>query len=158
MTRTYEARRTAAMTRYAQQLAWYERHANSDQLSFKASQVITLAFAALTPVLIAFGGVPPGIEAACSAAAAVSAGVLAVFNWRSNWIRFARTAELLKSEKARFDTRTSPYSSDLDDEAVLNMFMTRIEATALNETNDWGAELARAAAQSVKLADARPSD
>lgn len=158
MMQPYDARRTAAMTRYAQQLAWYERHADKDQLGFKASQVITLTFAALTPVLIAFGGVPSGIEAACSAAAAVSAGVLAVFNWRSNWVRFARTAELLKSEKARFDTRTSPYSSDLGDEGVLNMFMTRIEAAALNETNDWGVELARAAAQPMKPPDVRPPD
>jgi uncharacterized protein DUF4231 len=148
VTKPYEQRLQAAMDRYAEQLAWYERHASSDQGKFMVSQVLTLIFAALTPVLISFGGVPAGIEAASSAAAAVSAGILAVFNWRGNWVRFARTAETLKSEKAQFDTRTSTaYAPQLTDEETLAAFMARIEAAVLRETSDWGAELARAPTQ-----------
>lgn len=148
MTKTYEQRLQAAMDRYHDQLKWYEDHSTRDQLNFKAFQVLTLFFSALTPVLIAFDGVPSGIEAASSAAAAVCAGVVAVFNWRGNWVRFARTAELLKSEKAHFDTRTSPaYAPALTDEQVLEAFMTRMESAALRETGDWGAELTQAAQQ-----------
>lgn len=142
MTGDYDERLRAAMERYDEQLTWYEHHASRDQSRFKAFQVLTLFFSALTPVLIACGGVPSGVEAASSAAAAVSAGAVAVFNWRGNWVRFARTAEMLKSEKAHFDTRTSPsYSPDLTDEQVFQAFMVRIEAAALRETGEWGSEL-----------------
>jgi len=131
------------MERYTAQLEWYERHSARDQFYFKAFQVLTLFFGALTPVLIAFSGVPSGIVAASSAGAALSAGVGAVFNWRGNWVRFARTAELLKSEKAQFDTRTSEiYAPGLADDLALDAFVTRIEAAALRETGDWGVELA----------------
>ena len=97
MTKTYTQRLQAAMDRHEAQLKWYKNHSARDQRRFMTFQVLTLIFASLTPVLIAFGGVPSGIEAASSATAAVSAGVLAVFNWRGNWVRFARTAETLRS-------------------------------------------------------------
>lgn len=149
MTNPYPQRLQAAMDRYEAQLKWYEDHSTRDQRKFKAFQILTLIFASLTPVLIAFGGVPAGIEAASSAAAAVSAGVLAVFNWRGNWVRFARTAETLKSEKALFDTRTSAaYAPEIPDEQALQNFMIRIESAALSETGDWGMELIHAAQQS----------
>jgi hypothetical protein len=142
VTKPYEERLATAVRRYEQQLQWYEDHADRDQFRFKTFQVLTLFFSALTPVLIAFNGVGPGLEAASSALAAVSAGVVAVFNWRGNWVRFARTAEVLKSEKALFDTRTSPvYSAQLSDEELLEAFMLRIEAAALSETGSWGSEL-----------------
>jgi Protein of unknown function (DUF4231) len=144
--RAYEQRLQTAIERYEEQLDWYETHSTRDQNLFKGFQVLTLIFTALTPVLIAAGDVSPGIEAASSAVAAVCAGVLAVFNWRGNWVRFARTAEQLKSEKAYFDTRTSSaYAPTLTDEQALEAFMVRIESAALRETGDWGAELARAA-------------
>jgi hypothetical protein len=146
VTQAYEQRLQAALARYDEQVTWYEDHAGRDQLKFKTFQVLTLFFSALTPVLLVFGGLAPGIPAASSAAAAVCAGAIAVFNWRGNWVRFARTAELLKSEKALFDTRTSPaYAPRLADEEVLEAFMSRIEAAALRETGEWGSELTQAA-------------
>jgi hypothetical protein len=154
MTRAYDERLRAAIARYDDQLDWYEEHASRDQARFKAFQVLTVFFSTLAPVLIASGGVPAGIAAASSGAAAVCAGTLAVFNWRGNWVRFARTAEFLKSEKAHFDTRTSPaYATTLTDEQVLEAFMVRIEGAALRETGEWGAELVSTAAQPSRAPD-----
>jgi hypothetical protein len=145
VTKSYEQRLQAAMERYEHQLQWYEVHASRDQLQFKAFQILTLVFTALTPVLIAFGGVAPGIEAASSAVAAVCAGTAAVFNWKGNWVRFARTSELLKSERAYFETRTGTYSLSLADDQALDAFMARIESAAQGETGEWVAEVTRIA-------------
>src|SRR5262249_17450332 len=85
------------------------------------------------------------ITAATSGAAAVCTGIVAIFNWRSNWVRFLRTAELLKAERVLFDTRTSPaYAAPVTAEQALQTFVTRIEATAARETGAWGAEALRA--------------
>jgi hypothetical protein len=69
--------------------------------------------------------------------ASVVAAIIGLWGWQENWVRFAATAETLKSELVKFDTRTGPYSSSLNEEMVLDSFVARIESLASNEVAAW---------------------
>lgn len=143
---TYDQRLAKAFERFDAQFAWYDKHSDAEQIKFKIGQVLTLVLTAATPVLVAAGGVPDVWQAGTGAAATVSAAAMASFNWRGNWIRFAATAEALKSERAHFETRTSAaYGLTLSDDEVLEAFVTRTEAITAHETGAWGTELSQVA-------------
>ena len=70
----------------------------------------------------------------------VLAAVIGLWNWQKNWVRFAATAEALKSELVKLQTRTGEaYGASLDEETVFNNFVFRIEGLASGELAAWGA-------------------
>jgi len=67
----------------------------------------------LTPVLILWSDLPEVLKALPAALAAIAAGVVGVFQWRESYPRFAFVCEALKSERLKFETRTTAeYSPD----------------------------------------------
>lgn len=70
------------------------------------------------------------------ALAAIAAGLVGVFQWQQNWVRFASTAEALKSELIRFETRTSSaYRPEVTDDVAIDNFVQAVEALVLSETS-----------------------
>jgi uncharacterized protein DUF4231 len=70
----------------------------------------------------------------------VLASISAFFHWRESWIRRSETAEALKSEKAKYETRTSSnYAVTLSDQQALENFVLKIEFITSNEVSQWRA-------------------
>ncbi len=131
------ARYETALKRCADQIGWYERHAGRARRFYRICQSAVVVLAGLTPVLALwkFGR----YDVLPAALASVLAAVVGLWSWQENWVRFAATAEALKSELVRFQTRTGEaYGAGLDEEAVLNNFVVRIEGLASGELAAWG--------------------
>jgi len=74
--------------------------------------------------------------------AAIAVGLVGVFQWQQNWVRFASTSEALKSELIRFETRTSPaYRPEVTDDVAIDNFVQAVEALVLSETSGWHTQL-----------------
>jgi hypothetical protein len=57
-------------------------------------------------------------------------------------VRFASTAEALKSELIKFETRTSPaYRHEVTDDVAIDNFVQAVEALVLSETSGWHTQL-----------------
>ena len=102
-----------------------------------------VVLAGLTPVL-ALWKFFDRYDVLPAAIASVLAAVIGLWGWQENWVRFAATAEALKSELVRFQTRTGEaYGFGLDEETVLDNFVARIEGLASGELAAWGARQSR---------------
>ena len=72
--------------------------------------------------------------------AAMAAALNGAFRPRDNYIRSAYAAETLKSEKFKYETRTTKeYGRTIDEYQALENFVTRIEALMASEVSDWRA-------------------
>lgn len=131
-------RRKVAIERCNDQIQWYEKHASRTSFLYRLFQTCAIVFGGLTPILILWGEVPKPIQALPAALAAVSAGLVGIFQWQQDWARFSDTAEALKSELIKYETRTSAeYAAVLENAVALDNFVQRIETLALTETRSW---------------------
>jgi len=131
------ARCNCLMERY---LRWKKKnHKYSDW-----AQGIALVFTAITPVLLL---VPRNdvklIAAAASAVAAIATGLLAIFGWRENYIRYGYTWHALQAEKYRYLTYATAEYPECDKESATRNFAKRIEQLAMLEVTDWRTEMQR---------------
>jgi hypothetical protein len=134
----FDERRALALARYDQQLNWYEKHSTSAHQYYNLAQALAIILGAVAPVLILIDDVPEALQAAVPACAAIALGLNGLFRWRDNWLRFAHTAEALKSERTKFDTRaTDEYALKRSEDEVLAHFVVTIEALAMSETMQW---------------------
>jgi hypothetical protein len=131
-------RREKALKRYDDEIQWYERGKRNQRRAFQLFQVCIIVFSGLTPLLILIDGFPKPLQALPAAAAGMLAGILATFRLQDNYTRFAYTLEMLKSEKFRFETRsTKDYGVNVDDQKALERFVHRMEELIINEVADW---------------------
>ena len=130
-----------ALKRCADQIGWYERHAGRARFFYRTFQSAVVVLAGLTPVLALWEKVvPEPFQVLPAAVASVAAAIIGLWSWQENWVRFAATAEALKSALVKFQTRTGEaYGASLDEETVLNNFVVRIEGLASGELAAWGA-------------------
>ena len=127
-----------ALKRCAEQIGWYERHAGRARFLYRTFQSAVVILAGLTPVLALWEF--ERYDVLPAALASVLAAIIGLWAWQENWVRFAATAEALKSELVKFQTRTGEaYGVGLDEETVLNNFVARIEGLASGELAAWGA-------------------
>ena len=125
-------------------LGWKkENHTKSDR-----AQVAALILTAITPVLLLIPaedmvGYVKIIAAATSAGAAVATGLLAVYGWRENYIRYGYTWHALQSEKYRYLTHATQDYQDKDEEEAAETFAKRVEELVMAEVNDWRSEMQR---------------
>jgi Protein of unknown function (DUF4231) len=135
-------REAAAEERFHHQLDWYEVHARRNRICWQVFQTATIVLGGLTPVLVLWSNVPKPLQALPAALASISAGLAGVFGWRDDWIRFAHTAEALKTERTLLTTRTGPrYARAIDDDRALENFVEAIEALASSEVSEWRSRL-----------------
>ena len=105
-----------ALKRCAEQIGWYERHAGRARLLYRTFQSAVVVLAGLTPVLALGEKGPELVQVLPAALASVFAAIVGLWSWQENWVRFAATAEALKSELVKFQTRTGEaYGASLDE-------------------------------------------
>ena len=146
----FQCRQEKAIMRCDDQIKWYEREKCKKRILFWIFQNAVIVLSALTPVLILWGNAaddgsrqwlgvgPPSalVQAIPPALAAMLASVISSYQWREQWTRFGFTAEMLKSERVKFETRTTAdYRGD--QEAALDTFVARIENLISAEVGDW---------------------
>ena len=73
------------------------------------------------------------------AIAAIITSFDGLFQWKDNYTRFSQTAEALKSEKAKYLTRTTRRYYKVSKPKSLNNFVTTVEKIVMEETSDWRA-------------------
>jgi len=84
------------------------------------------------------GDLPDTVQALPAALVTMIVGLGGIFQWKENYLRFAYTSQALKSEKIRFETRTSKgYRSQLKDETALDHFVTRVDKITMGEVGEW---------------------
>jgi hypothetical protein len=133
-----DQRVAAAMTRYAHLLHWYDNAKARDRIYFYTFQVAAIVLAGMTPIVILINGSPKWIQAFPAAAAAMASALVGTFHWRENFLRFANTAEALRSEKVQYDSRVGKlYGHSVDDATAFDTFVQRVEAIVSSETTEW---------------------
>jgi hypothetical protein len=126
-----------ALKRCAEQIGWYERHAVRARVLYRTFQSAVVILAGLTPALALWKF--ERYDVLPAALASVLAAVIGPWSWQENWVRFAATAEALRSELVKFQTRTGEAcGASLDEETVLNNLVVRIECLASGELAAWG--------------------
>jgi hypothetical protein len=152
----FQCRLQKATARCKEQISWYEDQKHKKRIWYRLFQNAVIVLSGLAPLLILWGNMPavdntgwvwldehrpPAlIQALPAALASMLAAIMSTYRWREEWSRFGFTAESLKSELVKFETRTTKdYSSN--DETALNTFVTKIEALAATEVTDWRAVL-----------------
>jgi hypothetical protein len=130
--------RELVLKRCQDQIMWYEKTKRQTRNLHQSLKISTIVLGGLTPLLILWSDLPKPIQALPSALAAMTAALNGAFRPRDNYIRFAYVAETLKSEKFKFETRTTKdYSRTVDEYQALENFVTRIESLMASEVSDW---------------------
>jgi uncharacterized protein involved in tolerance to divalent cations len=131
-----------AVDRCQAQIDFYERVKRTDRICSRVSQVGAFIITTSIPVVMLLA-LPASwsrelVQATLAVIAAILIGLHGIYHWTENYIRNAYTAEVLKSEKFKFETRSSEeYAANLDDEIALRNFVARIEGIAGNELSEW---------------------
>ncbi|MEE8566362.1 MAG: DUF4231 domain-containing protein [Candidatus Bipolaricaulota bacterium] len=122
------------------QIDWYEKVKIKHRLAYQTSLIATIVLSGITPILILTGDLPALIQALPAALVTVIVSLSGIFQWKENYLRFAYTSQALKSEKIRFETRTSKeYNLKLMDTTALDRFVTRVENITMGEVGEWRA-------------------
>ncbi|MBX2881498.1 MAG: DUF4231 domain-containing protein [Granulosicoccus sp.] len=117
------------------QLAWYSKKSTSNKNWHFRLQLITLVAATLVPVVsLSFTGSGGRIFAALTGSvAAIAAGVVALYQFRTLWVDYRATAERINYEKFLFLTGSEPYNNP----ESFSVFVNRIEKTISQENRGW---------------------
>lgn len=143
-------RRERAIARCEAQIGWYNRYALKAWTCWYALQIGAITLGGLTPVLILLPSVPKPVQAFPSALGALLVSINSIFHSRSDAVRMAHARDMLKSEYAKYLTRTTEhYGVQHDENAALDTFMGRVEEVAMRESTEW---------RNVHLMDVRPME
>ncbi|HKP52301.1 MAG TPA: DUF4231 domain-containing protein [Chloroflexia bacterium] len=134
----YDEARNEAIKYCKDLIDWYERVKRQDRFFHVISQSAVIMLSAITPVLILWTELPKVIQALPAAIVAIIIGLSGIFQWRDNYVRNAYTAEKLKLEQLKFQTRTTKdYSVNIDERMALDNFVSRVEALTTREVSEW---------------------
>jgi hypothetical protein len=122
------------------QIAFYEKTKGSTRALHLFLTISTISLGGITPVLILWSDLPKPLQALPSALAAMTVAFDRAFRPRENYARMSYFSEALKSEKFKFETRTTEdYGRTLDDYEVLNNFVKKIDVIKKSEMSEWRA-------------------
>ena len=146
---TMAQRRQVAINHCQELINWYEKAKTRYRWTFQVSQYLVIILSGITPLLILSDSISPWLEATPPAVVTMILGINGIFQYKENYLRYAYTSQALKSEKIRFETRSSKsYKSRLQEATALDRFVTRVDNIAMGEVNEW-----RALMQEVAAAD-----
>lgn len=130
-------RRNKAIERYKSQVEWYERTKNAARRYFYAGQALVVFLTGITPLII-LATDSKLWQAAFPAAASIIAGVLGIWQLQDAWQRRAIALEAMKSEFAKFETRSgADYRPPVTDDEAIDQFVLKIEDIVGNEVAEW---------------------
>ena len=117
------------------QIAWYDRKSGSNKKWFIIFQITTLVASASVPVFAIFSGDMWArvFVAILGSAAAITTGIVSLYQFREHWIEYRTTAESLKHEKYLYQTSTDPYVGD----GAFSVLVERVEALVSQENTAW---------------------
>ena len=145
-------RRKKALERYHSVFGWYDRTRNLSRLGFYVFQTLVILLSGVTPILILATNLKL-LQAIPPALASILAGLAGVYQFNEHWMQRSSTAEALKSELVKFETRTGKdYSDALSEAEVIQNFVLRIEAIQTDAVAQWRRS------REVSLAAAKASD
>ena len=142
-TEEIHAIREKALLHCQEYIEWYEKMKRNRRRAHYFLQAGVIVLSGLTPILILSDQVSKPLQALPAALAGILAAITGVFQISESFARFAYTAEALKSEKLRFETRTTKdYQADVDEAdadeyKALNKFVGRMEDLVMSEVTDW---------------------
>ncbi|HAA17174.1 MAG TPA: hypothetical protein DCE41_37855 [Cytophagales bacterium] len=132
--------------RLMDQMNWYDRKSIANQQKFKNYKAAEIILGAMIPLLIAFPDIkiPLGegqqpldltsiIVASIGVAIVILGGLLSLNKYEENYVSYRTSAEKLKSEKWRYQTRTNPYQANQRFDALVN----NVEKILTEEHNAW---------------------
>lgn len=126
--------------RYEDQKGWYDDKAVKNKRYYLVFRVAVLVFAAAIPTAVSFipssdnSTVIINIITVLAFMLLVSEGVLSIFNFHHKWQSYRTTAEALKKEGERFNTKTGGYEGIGDPESL---FIDRVEELVSQEHRYW---------------------
>ena len=126
--------------RYAEEIKWYDRRAESSQNWYSAFQWALIILSSLTPVLVAITfGLPSRplfkwVPVLTAVLVAVLTAGLKTFKFQENWINYRTTAETLKKEIHLYRAGIGEYANAEDKEAL---FVERVESLISRENTLW---------------------
>jgi Protein of unknown function (DUF4231) len=123
------------LARLDDQINWYSQKSSLNQRRYKSLKVLTIASAAVIPV-VTTANVPHGssIAAGLGVLIAVAEGVQQLNQYNPNWTSYRATSEALKHEKFLYLARAGPYRSAENPAASL---AERVEALVSQEGAKW---------------------
>jgi hypothetical protein len=119
--------------RLEDQIDWYDRKSEQNQLYFKAVKAAQLIAAAIIPV-VAILHAPAAVTASLGALVVVLEGFQQLNQYQQNWSAYRSTAEALKHEKYLYLAKAGPYSRSRHPHALL---ADRIEGQISQEHAKW---------------------
>lgn len=118
-------------TRVKDQIKWYSDKSGWNQKGYKFFKVVELVGAVSIPFLAAY--VDPFCTGLIGAIVAVVAGILAIYKFQENWVKYRITSETLKHQLFLYETNVEPYN----DEDKLTKFVHNIEGVISKENSEW---------------------
>jgi|TARA_B100000315_G_C14540519_1_gene570646 hypothetical protein len=118
------------------QITWYSNQSKSNQKYYKRLKIIEIVIASFIPFFAGVGiqlkyySITIGI---LGLIVAISAGVIVLYKYHENWIKYRTTCEMLKHEKYLFLTKCAPYN--LEDAFCL--LVSRVEILISKENTQW---------------------
>jgi hypothetical protein len=133
-----KSRREAALERCGEMIAWYQAKRRKMNLAFNALQGLVIVLTGMMPFLVLFDRVDDKlVQAAPATILTIAIALMGSYKLRENWVRYTVAVEALRSEQAKYLTRTTPSYWRVPREEALNNFVERIEALALSEVEEW---------------------
>ncbi|MEH2180504.1 SLATT domain-containing protein [Nostoc sp.] len=116
---------------------YYRLSSTGFQWAYFISQFAAVALSGITPILILMDNTPKYVQAIPPAIASISAS-LAVYNWRSSWVRSRCGANSLENERLNFELRIgSDYSLNLPDEVAIENFRKNVMRVQNQTLEEW---------------------
>lgn len=134
----FRSRQQSALNRCQKLIDHYDKLRSYNRVLNQGCLIITIVFSGLTPILILWTELPKPLQALPAALASTAAVSNSIFNFRDKYVIFADTSEALKSERAKFETRTTKeYGTDLTDQKALDNFVNCVESLVIKERDRW---------------------
>jgi hypothetical protein len=119
--------------RLEEQIRWYDREANKDQLWFRGLKICQIVVAAVIPVM-AGASAPAWLVGGAGALIVILEGIQQLMQFQQNWSSYRATCEQLKHERFLFQAGAGPYANSPLPEALL---AEQVESLVSQEHAAW---------------------
>ena len=127
--------------RLDEQEEYHSKKASKSQKHYQMMRAIEIISAAAIPACIGLTTEQNNLNYLTiflSLIVAVTAGLMTLGDYQSNWLNHRATSEKLKAEKSKFLSRCQQYSDEnLDDCQLQQLLTSNVEAILADETNQW---------------------
>ena len=119
------------------QITWYSHKAKTNKLLNHWTKGLIIVFSATIPLVAGFefcSKIKNVILGVLGSLIAILSGLSALLKFQEKWTEYRTTSETLKHEKILFQTKTSPYSEEVEPFKIL---VTRTENLVSKEHSAW---------------------